>query len=350
MKTLVVAGVNSIHTYNYIDLVKDQFEHVYLITNQNNPERKDIPQLVVETSVKKPLALLTGYLKIKKHLKKIKPDVLHIHQVITLAYSSALAASSQNIPVVTTAWGSDILLLPEKGFFYHKMVESVLRKSAGLTADASFVAEKMKDFLIKGSPQPEVINFGIDFIDSDFKAKEKVVYSNRLHKKLYNIDQILKMFSEFIKEPSGEGYRLVIGGVGEETENLKKLANDLGISQRVEFTGWLDKNSNNENYRKAQIFVSIPASDGTSISLLEALSAGCIPVVSDLPANREWIDHGRNGIIHKSHQNSLKPAAELYSEKVFEHNRNLARTRASKEGNRDQFLMLYEKVTGKKFT
>ena len=42
--------------------------------------------------------------------------------------------------------------------------------------------------------------------------------------------------------------------------------------------------------RKAHIFASLSRSDGTSISLLEALACGLFPVLSDIPPNREWLD------------------------------------------------------------
>ena len=41
---------------------------------------------------------------------------------------------------------------------------------------------------------------------------------------------------------------------------------------------------------KASVYVSAPASDATSAALLEAMAAGVVPVVNDLPANREWVD------------------------------------------------------------
>lgn len=40
---------------------------------------------------------------------------------------------------------------------------------------------------------------------------------------------------------------------------------------------------------KNDVFISIPSSDSTSVSLLEAMCCGLFPIVSDLPANREWI-------------------------------------------------------------
>jgi hypothetical protein len=42
---------------------------------------------------------------------------------------------------------------------------------------------------------------------------------------------------------------------------------------------------------------SITDQDGTPNSLLEAMAAGAIPVCSDLPSIREWIEPGRNGFL-----------------------------------------------------
>ena len=45
----------------------------------------------------------------------------------------------------------------------------------------------------------------------------------------------------------------------------------------------------------AEVFVSVPSSDGTSVALLQAMAAGAFPIVSDLATQREWIDDGVNG-------------------------------------------------------
>ncbi len=45
----------------------------------------------------------------------------------------------------------------------------------------------------------------------------------------------------------------------------------------------------------AEVFVSVPSSDGTSVALLQAMAAGCFPIVSDLPTQRELVEDGVNG-------------------------------------------------------
>jgi glycosyltransferase involved in cell wall biosynthesis len=48
---------------------------------------------------------------------------------------------------------------------------------------------------------------------------------------------------------------------------------------------------------RTDIYVSTSLSDGTSVSLLEAMACGAFPVVTDIPANREWIEDGNNGLL-----------------------------------------------------
>ena len=45
------------------------------------------------------------------------------------------------------------------------------------------------------------------------------------------------------------------------------------------------------------LYISAASSDGTSISLLEAMYFKSIPILIDLPANREWIQNNENGFI-----------------------------------------------------
>ena len=47
----------------------------------------------------------------------------------------------------------------------------------------------------------------------------------------------------------------------------------------------------------ADIYVSTSPHDGTSVSLLEAMACGAFPIVTDIPANREWITQGETGFL-----------------------------------------------------
>jgi glycosyltransferase involved in cell wall biosynthesis len=65
----------------------------------------------------------------------------------------------------------------------------------------------------------------------------------------------------------------------------------------VAFVGRLDADAQAGWYDRAQWYLSLPGSDSVSVSVLEAMAHGCIPILSDLAANRELVASGRNGLI-----------------------------------------------------
>jgi glycosyltransferase involved in cell wall biosynthesis len=173
------------------------------------------------------------------------------------------------------------------------MVQYVLNHCDKFTTDAQFVADRM-DQLAHKKLHTVIANFGINIVDIEIE-KENLIYSNRLHKSLYRIDKIITAFSKFVKDHPD--WKLVIGATGPETDRLKDLVDQLELENDITFIGWVDAAINSKMYAKSKIWVSIPESDATSISLLEAMSLGSVPVVVDLPANREWIEHQKNGFI-----------------------------------------------------
>ena len=92
--------------------------------------------------------------------------------------------------------------------------------------------------------------------------------------------------------------RLVICGVGELEESLKKLADGLGISNYVLFTGWCD---NPYKYMKhADIFVFPSLFEGQPNALIEALICGCPIVSADCDYGpREILEDGKYGVLTK---------------------------------------------------
>jgi glycosyltransferase involved in cell wall biosynthesis len=63
----------------------------------------------------------------------------------------------------------------------------------------------------------------------------------------------------------------------------------------VSFPGQVSYDELPGYYRSADLYLSASHSDGTSISLLEAMACGKPALVSDIPGNREWVTAGENG-------------------------------------------------------
>jgi glycosyltransferase involved in cell wall biosynthesis len=105
-------------------------------------------------------------------------------------------------------------------------------------------------------------------------------------------------------------------------------------------------------YRRSAVFVSVPESDGTSVSLLEAMGAGCLPVLSNLPANREWVREGDNGLLVADPAalgEALRRAiawceSGAWAREGAPANAKLVAERATLRANVQQFLALHVRV------
>jgi glycosyltransferase involved in cell wall biosynthesis len=336
MKKLLVIGTDTIHTYNYIALIEDYFDDILLITDIIKKEEK-VKAITADFSLK-PANLFKTPKRIKKIVEDFNPDVVHIHQANSVAFFSLLSGVSKKYPTVLTAWGSDILVVPKKSWLLKKMVQYNLNKAQYFTSDSQFMADEM---MVLNNKVKKVLiaNFGINVEVQDV-PKENIIYSNRLHKPLYNIDQIIDSFADFAKVE--EEWKLVIGATGESTDALKAKVTKMKLEDKITFVGWVNKEVNASWYSKAKIWASIPDSDATSISLLEAMACGCIPVVSDLPANHEWVQDNVNGIIvAKTEENFFQRALQIDAEKAIEINKKRIEKDGLKSANKQKFINLY---------
>ena len=116
------------------------------------------------------------------------------------------------------------------------------------------------------------------------------------------VDTLLRAMARF-GESSRQFWQLTIAGEGPEWEGLKKLAAELGVSDRVEFLGAVDNEKVRELLGSADLFVlacrtdAAGDRDGIPVVLMEAMASG-VPVISgDLPAIRELIEPNVAGLL-----------------------------------------------------
>lgn len=334
-KHILVIGSPSVHTINFIKLIQTDEVSISFL----GEEKIDLPNISSQTivDVRSKKGILLGRRNVKNAIEQINPDSIHIQQVNRLGYFAAKAAVKLCLPYVVTAWGSDVLLVPNRSKVHYNMTKFVLDHANYSTGDSQDMLNAMGE--IAPNTKTKLINFGIDF-NSNVLEKENIIYSNRLHNPLYRIDEIINGFKRFVK--LNTDWKLVIAGSGSETELLKEQVEELGLEKQVSFVGWLSPEKNWEYYHKSKVYVSIPESDGTAVSLLEAMYAGCIPVVRDLPVAREWITNNDNGIIiNDMNEDYFQYAKEIINQEVIESNRKLIVDKANRETNATHFLKLH---------
>jgi len=351
MTRLVIIGSNSIHCKRFIQGILDNSDYeLSIITNLPMPEFTDIPQHQINFA----LTNLKAKSQIARILMQINPQVIHIHQANSYAWHSlrAIRQLSYRPQVILTAWGSDVLLLPRENKIFERIVKFSLQNADVITSDSLYMSGVIKSLLGKVSKPIHTINFGIQDLPGkqNLTTKKDIILSSRLHKPLYRIDKIITAFANLIHANLiAESYTLVVSAGGEESDNLQKLAGRLQVSDRVKFTGMLPYKDLAEYYQQAKVFVSVPESDGTASSLLEAMAYGCIPVLSNLPANLEWIIHECNGYItvnidelQEEILRALRQADnnEEYG-RLYDFNYNLIQSKATLKNNMRKFLQLY---------
>ncbi|HJV60129.1 MAG TPA: glycosyltransferase family 4 protein [Albitalea sp.] len=352
-KPVLVVGSASIHVARFVRGLCDAGQAVVLATH-GELSMAPHPLLLEQHSMHFGVANWRAPAQLRALMARVQPRVLHAHQANSVGWHAARAAAGGAVPLVLTLWGSDVLSTPSRSPFHRWMVGRALRGANAWTADARVLIEAGERLAGRRAEriEREWIPLGIDTPPAPSNAQERRILSCRLHKPLYRIDSILRAFARLPARLAD--WRLEVAADGPQAPALKQLAHELGIAGRVEFTGMLDPAGLARSYRRAAIFVSVPTSDGTSVSLLEAMGAGCTPVLSDLPANREWVVDGSNGWLVDdlaSLDQALLHAIERWESGAWAregapHNAALIRERAYFPTNIRQFLALYARLAG----
>lgn len=174
-----------------------------------------------------------------------------------------------------------------------------------------------------------------------------IVFGPRPPIPFYNSLTILLAFAKLF--PQHQEWRLEIACRDEGALDLRRVANDEARGVPVRFLPWLDRTQMQTRFLKSAIFCSVPSHDATSASLLEGMAAGAFPIVSDVPANHEWVSDGYNGLIVRA--GSVSDLCAALDRAMTDHsfraragciNRALVAEKASWERALDAMLKGYE--------
>lgn len=230
----------------------------------------------------------------------LRPDIVHAHYVSDYGF---LAALTRRHPLVVSAWGSDLLVDPGRSLITRNLVRWVLTRSELVTYDAGQVADAAERL---GAARSRMLRVVLGVEDGFLRlvagqppaaGRAPLIVSLRsLERGLYNVDRIIRAMPEVLRAVPRA--RLVVGNDGAMRTELERLAAELGVGESVEFVGFVERpGALAELLSRAAVYVSVPSSDGTSVTLLEAMAAGAYPVVSDLPANREWVTDSSGAVV-----------------------------------------------------
>lgn len=120
--------------------------------------------------------------------------------------------------------------------------------------------------------------------------------------------------------------RVAIAGEGDQMDNIKKAAQDYGVSDMTEFLGYVKGfDEKVKLLSDSKIFISCSKGEGFPVSLLEAMNCGCVPVVSNVGDIVDVIQNGKNGFVFNDTNDETEFAA--YLEQLLQHNDSIAAMR-----------------------
>lgn len=111
-------------------------------------------------------------------------------------------------------------------------------------------------------------------------------------------DILLKAFAGFTEE-SEEEFILRIGGSGSQEKELRTLAHDLGIYDRVSFLGQISRERVRDEMQRANVFISASRCEAFGIVLVEAAMTG-LPLITTLSGGAQSIVNDNNGMLEES--------------------------------------------------
>lgn len=310
MKILFVAPANSMHTYKWINYFAERGCEVKFISlyGANHGFTQEYPSLkptVFNWMPFKILNFIAAWLYIQLVIVKFRPDIVHGHTAGSHGLLSSLSFSSR---IVTTVWGSDILIAAKKSYIA-PFVKFILNRSQRITCDAHHMVEELKKYNLKAGII-KIINFGVDTrilrkldAESDgfkFKYRGKnnraVVISLRNHWPIYDIETLIRSAAIVIQ--STKDVSFVVAGKGPLTTSYVDLVKKYKLEEYFEFVGGYVGGELPAMFASTDIYVSTSLSDaGIAASTAEAMSCGVPVVISDTGENQMWIDNHRNGLL-----------------------------------------------------
>jgi len=246
---------------------------------------------------------------IARMIRSIAPDVVHSHSGVW--YKSSLAARMAGVArVIHTDHGRQ-----QPDPWQARLLDGLAsRRTDVAVAVSDMVAAQLRDGIVRGRCRIEVVVNGVDTdsvvrthdvdrmrtelsIEPDAPVIGSIGRLEPIKDYATMIDAFARLLGRWEQTPCPV---LVIAGNGSERERLESAAAAARIDDRVRLLGWHDDIP--RLLGAFTLFTMSSLSEGTSISLLEAMSARLCPVVTDVGGN--------SAVLGPALRHRLVPAAD----------------------------------------
>ena len=235
-------------------------------------------------------------------------DVLHVHYAIphaSAAYSAKQILKTKDIdlPFITTLHGTDITLLGKDKSF-QPVIEFAINQSDAVTAVSESLKKDTYQFfdikknieVIPNFIDPSLYRFAKDLeLRSQFADEDDVVITHISNfRKVKRVDDVIRIFEGVQQQVSA---KLLMVGDGPELHQVKNLARELGISDKVFFLG---KSKRIEQITSiSDVFLLPSETESFGLVALEAMASGVAVVSSNVGGLPEVNIDGITGFLNE---------------------------------------------------
>lgn len=260
-------------------------------------------------------------------LRAIRPDVVFILFGEKIVLLSALLTP---FPFILSAWGGDFL--KEQGAQKNALARLLLRRSVRKAAHIFAVSKELvRTIADLGGTNIQHLYYGLDtrFFAPPPSGEGAVpgvftVYSPRWCRPEYNLEAIVHAFALFAKgRPDARlAYRDTDWANTEVAKAYRKkiqaLIAEKGLENRCIPLGFSDQAGHKAQMARSQVIISMAPSDGTPVSVLEAMSMGKIVVCGRIPSLSDLIEDKYTGFLAPLDDPHLIAGTLIYIYKNFE--------------------------------
>lgn len=310
------------HDHRFLSTIREGGHDVFHLRLQSNPrqvEDRPVPEgveIVHWAGGGRPFRwrdLPRLALDFRRVVERIQPDLVHAGPIQTCAFIAALSGFR---PLLTMSWGFDLMEDVHRNWWWEWVTRFTLARSTFFTSDAQVTRDMAVEygmnpgrtvvfpwgvdisrFTPKAENRPSQINNPKSKIQ---KRKSKIqnpkpflIFCNRSWELRYGVDVLAKAFVKIAG--AAPNVRMMLMGGGSQGARIRQILLNGGVLERVQFPGQISQNDLPRWYHMADLYISPSHVDGSSVSLMEALASGLPCLVSDIPANREWVTEGVNG-------------------------------------------------------
>jgi len=308
MKALYFSIDYCTHDHRFLTAIRDgghQAFHLRLQSNLRQVEDRPVPEgveIVRWAGGQRPFRwrdVPRLALDFRRVVKRLKPDIVHAGPIQTCALIAALSGFR---PLLTMSWGFDLMEDVHKNRWMEIITHYVLRNSTYFTSDAMVTCDKAVAYGMNPG-RTVVFPWGVDlnyYTPKNWKTEQTVkrdnvftLFCNRSWEPRYGVDVLARAFVK--AAGSRPELSLMLLGGGSQGNRIRQILLRGGALDRVQFPGQISQTELPRWYHWADVYISPSHVDGSSVSLMEALASGLPCLVSDIPANKEWVTEGENG-------------------------------------------------------